>query len=124
MKVNWGLALVAIASTIVIVRPDAVDAFYQELYPSDPEKRRALNECFTLDPRFDRLDAAGRGDGRGGFLRTLAWAGMDRGKVFAPHAFGKLQCLRTPSGARDRSFTSYRFVVAIDPFSSVVAQCR
>jgi hypothetical protein len=33
---------------------------YQELYPSDPAKRQALDTCFTEDPQFDRIKAAAR----------------------------------------------------------------
>lgn len=60
MRLGWFAALVGIASLVAIVRPDAVGALYQQLYPSDPEMRRALNECFTLDPQFNRLDPAAR----------------------------------------------------------------
>lgn len=60
MRFAWGAALLAVTSAIVIARPDAVGALYQELYPSDAAKRRALDECFAIDPRFDRLDAPAR----------------------------------------------------------------
>jgi hypothetical protein len=60
MRLGWFAALIGIASLAAIVRPDAVAALYQQLYPSDPEMRQALNECFTLDPQFNRLDPAAR----------------------------------------------------------------
>jgi hypothetical protein len=60
MRLAWFTALIAIASTAAIIRPDAVAALYQELYPSDPQMRQALNECFALDPQFNRLDPAAR----------------------------------------------------------------
>ena len=60
MRLSWFAALIGIASIAAIVRPDAVAAFYQELYPSDPGMRHALDECFTQDPQFDRLDPAAR----------------------------------------------------------------
>jgi len=43
-----------------MARPAAVWAIYQEIYPSDPAQRRALDECFLEDSRFDRLDPAAR----------------------------------------------------------------
>lgn len=60
MRLGWFAALVGIASITAIVRPDAVSALYQELYPSDPAMRQALDECFTQDPQFNRLDPAAR----------------------------------------------------------------
>jgi len=60
MRLGWFATLVGVASVVVIIRPDAVGALYQQLYPSDPEMRQALNECFTLDPQFNRLDPAAR----------------------------------------------------------------
>lgn len=60
MRLGWFAALVGVASLVVIIRPDAVSALYQQLYPSDPQMRQALNDCFTLDPQFNRLDPAAR----------------------------------------------------------------
>ncbi len=60
MRLGWLAGVVGIASIAAIVRPDAVSAVLQQLYPSDPQKRQALAECFTQDPRFDRLDLAAR----------------------------------------------------------------
>jgi len=42
------------------VNPEAILSTYRDLYPSDPEARRALNECFTLDAQLSRVDAAAR----------------------------------------------------------------
>ena len=60
MRLGWFAGLVGVASMVAIVRPDVVSALYQQLYPSDPEMRQALNECFTLDPQFNRLDPGAR----------------------------------------------------------------
>jgi hypothetical protein len=60
IRLGWSATLIGIASLIAIVRPGSVMAVYQQLYPSDPQMRRALNQCFTLDPQFDRLDPAAR----------------------------------------------------------------
>ena len=60
MRLGWFAGLVGVASMVAIVRPDVVSALYQQLYPSDPEMRQALNECFTLDPQFNRLDPTAR----------------------------------------------------------------
>lgn len=43
-----------------VVRPSLVWDTYRQLYPEDPAERRALNECFTQDPQFNRLDPAAR----------------------------------------------------------------
>jgi len=37
-----------------------VGAIYQQLYPSDPAQRRALDQCFLEDHRFDRFDPIAR----------------------------------------------------------------
>jgi hypothetical protein len=34
--------------------------FYQDIYPSDPAKREALNLCMLRDVGFNRLDRAAR----------------------------------------------------------------
>ena len=60
MRLGWFAAFIGTASLVAIIRPDAVGALYQQLYPSDPEMRQALNECFTSDPQFNRLDPAAR----------------------------------------------------------------
>ena len=60
MKLGWAFGLVALASTAVILRPDVVAAFYQQVYPSDPAQRRALDRCAIENRSFDRLDSAER----------------------------------------------------------------
>lgn len=40
--------------------PAAVWGFYQRIYPSDPAKRQALDDCIATEPNFNRLDAAAR----------------------------------------------------------------
>ena len=40
--------------------PAAVWGFYQEIYPSDPAKREALEDCIAVQPGFNRLDSAAR----------------------------------------------------------------
>jgi hypothetical protein len=60
MRVGWFAGLVGIVSVVAIAKPDAVGAIYEQLYPSDATQRRALNECFTQDPAFNRLDPAAR----------------------------------------------------------------
>jgi hypothetical protein len=40
--------------------PDAVWETLQQIYPSDPMQRQALDQCFMEDHRFDRLDRAAR----------------------------------------------------------------
>ena len=41
-------------------RPAAVWETLQQIYPSDPMQRQALDQCFLEDHRFDRLDRAAR----------------------------------------------------------------
>ena len=53
-----------IAGIIVVsaagMRPAAVWEIFQQIYPSDPMQRQALDQCFMEDHRFDRLDRAAR----------------------------------------------------------------
>jgi hypothetical protein len=51
-----GMMAVSAAGT----RPAAVWETLQQLYPSDPTQRQALDQCFMEDHRFDRLDRAAR----------------------------------------------------------------
>lgn len=48
---------IAIASG---VNPVTLWQTFQQLYPSDPAERQALDECFTQDPQLNRFDAASR----------------------------------------------------------------
>jgi hypothetical protein len=50
------IALVS-ALGLGIIQPEEWLATYRQLYPADPEQRRALDQCFTLDAQFSRLDA-------------------------------------------------------------------
>jgi hypothetical protein len=40
--------------------PGAVWQTLQQIYPSDPMQRQALDQCFMEDHRFDRLDRGAR----------------------------------------------------------------
>ncbi len=60
MKLGWAFGVVALASTAAILRPDVAAAFYQQVYPSDPAQRRALDQCALENRSFDRLDSADR----------------------------------------------------------------
>ena len=51
-----GMMAVSAAGT----KPAAVWETLQQLYPSDPMQRQALDQCFMEDHRFDRLDRAAR----------------------------------------------------------------
>ena len=42
------------------VRPAVVWETFQQVYPSDPVQRQALDQCFIEDHRFDRFDRAAR----------------------------------------------------------------
>jgi hypothetical protein len=41
----------------VAMNPGVVKALYEDIYPSDPAKRQALEFCFMQDHKFNRLDS-------------------------------------------------------------------
>jgi hypothetical protein len=45
------------AAAFAITNPGLVKGFYEDLYPSDPAKRQALELCFMQDHKFNRLFA-------------------------------------------------------------------
>jgi hypothetical protein len=53
------LAVVGVGG-VAITNPGVVKAFYEDLYPSDPAKRHALELCFMQDHKFNRLDSDAR----------------------------------------------------------------
>jgi hypothetical protein len=58
MKLFLVVVVALVASLALgIIQPAEWWDTYQQLYPSDPEQRRALDQCFTLDAQFSRLDA-------------------------------------------------------------------
>jgi len=60
MRLLWFAGLAGILAAVAIARPDAVAAIYQQIYPSDPALRRALDQCSLENRAFDRLDPAAR----------------------------------------------------------------
>lgn len=54
------IGLSAAAAVAAGARPAALWETYQQLYPSDPAQRQALDRCFLEDRRFDRFDPAAR----------------------------------------------------------------
>jgi hypothetical protein len=55
---RWVMALAVIgAGGFAVTNPGMVKGFYEDLYPSDPAKRRALELCFMQDHKFNRLFA-------------------------------------------------------------------
>src|SRR5215469_17880581 len=55
------VALVVIgAGVFAAMNPGVVKAFYEDIYPSDPAKRQALELCFMQDHKFNRLDSGER----------------------------------------------------------------
>ena len=44
------------AGGFAAANPGVVKAFYEDLYPSDPAKRQALELCFMQDHKFNRLE--------------------------------------------------------------------
>ncbi|MBV9828132.1 MAG: hypothetical protein JO001_21065 [Alphaproteobacteria bacterium] len=59
---KWLLIFCALSSSMAfgIVQPASLWTTYRELYPSDPLQRQALNDCFTEDAQFNRLDPNAR----------------------------------------------------------------
>jgi hypothetical protein len=51
---------VIVAGGLAMKNPGAVWAFYDDIYPSDPAKRQALDLCFVENHQFNRLDASER----------------------------------------------------------------
>ena len=60
MRVVWVVGAIGLSIGVAMARPAAIWDTYRQLYPADPAERRALNECFTQDPSFNRLDQAAR----------------------------------------------------------------
>jgi len=58
------------------MNPGVVRAFYEDIYPSDPAKRQALELCFVRDHKFNRLDS----DQREACYRTML---VSRGEIAA-----------------------------------------
>jgi hypothetical protein len=57
----WVVASIAgISLGLAAANPDIVQDFYEQLYPSDPAKRHALELCFLADHQFNRLDRSQR----------------------------------------------------------------
>jgi hypothetical protein len=55
------MALVVVgASGFAAINPGMVKAFYEDIYPSDPVMRQALDICFMEDHKFNRLDESAR----------------------------------------------------------------
>jgi hypothetical protein len=52
----FGTLTIAAITAFVAMNPGKVRAFYEELYPSDPARREALELCFARNHQFNRLD--------------------------------------------------------------------
>ena len=73
--------VVGISVGVALVRPSLMWDTYRQLYPEDPAERRALNECFTQDPQFNRLDPAAR---TACFRHSAPMLGASEGAPAAP----------------------------------------
>ncbi|HTZ37707.1 MAG TPA: hypothetical protein VMB84_16875 [Stellaceae bacterium] len=54
------LGIVVGGGGFAAAHPGAVRSLYEDIYPSDPGKRQALELCFMQDHTFNRLDAVAR----------------------------------------------------------------
>ena len=75
--------IVVAAGGLAAAHPQTVKAFYQDVYPSDPAKRRALDLCFAQDHQFNRLDA---GERDACYRHTIAVAGEASSMAARPEA--------------------------------------
>lgn len=50
------IGVVVGAAGFAVMEPGVVKAFYEDIYPSDPAKRQALELCFMQDHKFNRLE--------------------------------------------------------------------
>jgi len=58
---RWAvMAAIVAGGGFVVLNPGVVRAFYQDIYPSDPAKRHALELCFLQDHQFNRLEPNAR----------------------------------------------------------------
>ena len=60
MRVALIAAVVVASGGIAFTASPSVRDFYHQLYPESAVQRRALDECFMANGRFDRLDPAER----------------------------------------------------------------
>jgi hypothetical protein len=66
------LLVVVGISGFAAANPGVVKGFYEDLYPSDPAKRQALELCFAQDHKFNRVDVDQR---EGCYRRVLSSLG-------------------------------------------------
>ena len=76
-------------------RPAAVWEIVQQIYPSDPQQRLALDQCFLEDHRFDRFDRAAR---EACYRRNSVAGGMPRTAAPQPPANGNFVDLWRAAG--------------------------
>jgi hypothetical protein len=82
MKVPLIAAIVAVAAGGTGLQPNSVIEFYNQVYPSDPAKRQALDLCILEDPNFNRLSAVARTScyrharGELTLAESLVWTGI------------------------------------------------
>jgi len=60
MKGLWFPIVLAVTAGVAVAHPDAVQELYEQLYPGDPAKREALEQCFMADYKFNRLNPSER----------------------------------------------------------------
>jgi hypothetical protein len=65
------MVVVVGAGGFAVMNPGVVRAFYQDIYPSDPAKRQALELCFLQDHKFNRLEPDAREACYGRMLQPL-----------------------------------------------------
>jgi hypothetical protein len=60
MVKRGGMVAVAIGLVVAAANSAPLRDLYQDVFPTDPAKRMALEFCFLQDHKFNRLDSAAR----------------------------------------------------------------
>jgi hypothetical protein len=60
IKLPLGVAVLGIGLGVAAANSAALKGLYQDVFPTDPAKRMALQLCFLQDHKFNRLDASAR----------------------------------------------------------------
>src|SRR5690242_8582868 len=60
IKLPLGVAVLGLGLGVAAANSAALKGLYQDIFPTDPAKRMALQICFLQDHKFNRLDASAR----------------------------------------------------------------
>ncbi len=60
MRFAWIVGLAGLSIGVAVAQPGAIHDLMRAIYPPDPALRRALDQCFLQDPKFNRFDKTAR----------------------------------------------------------------